>query len=69
MKKLFILLLATFYIIPTYAKSCKDFRTHADAQNYFNAKKPVYKRLDRDKDGIACDCLPGGTGKKCPNKK
>ncbi|MBK0062602.1 MULTISPECIES: excalibur calcium-binding domain-containing protein [unclassified Acinetobacter] len=52
-----------------FAKYCKDFKTHAEAQAYFNAKKPGYKRLDRDGDGSACDCLPGGTGKKCPKNK
>ena len=50
------------------AVSCKSFATHAQAQAYFNAKKPGYKRLDRDKDGSACDCLPGGNGTKCPKK-
>lgn len=52
-----------------FAKYCKDFKTHQEAQAYFNAKKPGYKPLDRDKDGSACDCLPGGNGKKCPNAK
>ncbi len=52
-----------------FAKYCKDFKTHQEAQAYFNAKKPGYKRLDRDKDGSACDCLPGGNGKKCPKAK
>ncbi|WP_252362276.1 excalibur calcium-binding domain-containing protein [Acinetobacter cumulans] len=52
-----------------FAKYCKDFKTHQEAQAYFNAKKPGYKRLDRDKDGSACDCLPGGNGKKCPKRK
>ena len=53
----------------TFAKYCKDFKTHQEAQAYFNAKKPGYKRLDRDKVGSACDCLPGGTGTKCPKSK
>ena len=53
----------------TFAKYCKDFKTHQEAQAYFNTKKPGYKRLDRDKDGSACDCLPGGNGKKCPKSK
>lgn len=37
---------------------CADFKTQAQAQAYFDAKKPGYKRLDRDKDGIACETLP-----------
>ncbi|WP_335970268.1 hypothetical protein [Acinetobacter bereziniae] len=28
-----------------------------------------WKSLDRDGDGHACYCLPGGNGKKCPKKK
>ncbi|RSC23030.1 excalibur calcium-binding domain-containing protein [Acinetobacter sp. FDAARGOS_515] len=51
------------------AKYCKDFKTHQEAQAYFKAKKPGYKSLDRDGDGFACDCLPGGNGKKCPKAK
>lgn len=53
----------------SYAKYCKDFKTHQEAQAYFKAKKPGYKSLDRDGDGFACDCLPGGNGKKCPKAK
>ena len=53
----------------TFAVACKDFKTHQEAQAYFNAKKAGYKRLDRDKDGSACDCLPGGSGTKCPNRR
>lgn len=70
MKKLLFLSLAISFL-PTLAsaKYCKDFKTHQEAQAYFNAKKPGYKRLDRDKDGSACDCLPGGNGKKCPKRK
>lgn len=35
--------------------TCKSFATQAEAQSYFNAKKPGYKKLDRDKNGIACE--------------
>ena len=70
MKKL-ILCVSVILCCPsmTFAKYCKDFKTHQEAQAYFNAKKPGYKRLDRDKDGSACDCLPGGSGTKGPNRK
>ncbi|KXZ63231.1 Excalibur calcium-binding domain protein [Acinetobacter venetianus] len=71
MVKNFFLFFAIIFSVPTlaFAKYCKDFSTHQEAQAYFNAKKPGYKRLDRDGDGSACDCLPGGTGKKCPKSK
>lgn len=68
MKYLFIAILM-ITTTSAFAIKCKDFRTHAEAQAYFNAKKPGYKRLDRDKDGSACDCLPGGNGKHCPRRK
>lgn len=47
--------------------SCKSFKTQAEAQAYFIKHK--VKSLDRNGDGKACDCLPGGNGKKCPKKK
>lgn len=47
--------------------SCKSFKTQSEAQAYFIKHKA--KSLDRDGDGQACDCLPGGNGKKCPKKK
>lgn len=68
MKYLFIAIL-TVTTTSAFAVKCKDFRTHAQAQAYFNAKKPGYKRLDRDKDSSACDCLPGGNGTHCPRRK
>lgn len=49
------------------AAKCADFKTQAEAQAYFIKHRA--KRLDRDGDGKACDCLPGGSGKKCPKKK
>ncbi|KOR09772.1 hypothetical protein ABW55_16090 [Acinetobacter sp. C15] len=70
MKKIFLGLII-IGMLPNIAnaKYCKDFNTHQEAQAYFNAKKPGYKRLDRDGDGSACDCLPGGNGTKCPKSK
>ncbi|MFW1689437.1 excalibur calcium-binding domain-containing protein [Acinetobacter ursingii] len=70
MKQILLCLMITA-VLPTltFAKYCKDFKTHQEAQTYFNAKKPGYKRLDRDGDGSACDCLPGGNGTKCPKSK
>ncbi|WOE30521.1 MULTISPECIES: excalibur calcium-binding domain-containing protein [unclassified Acinetobacter] len=47
--------------------SCKNFKTQQQAQAYFIQHKA--RQLDRDRDGQACDCLPGGNGQKCPRKK
>lgn len=47
--------------------SCKSFKTQSEEQAYFIKHKA--KSLDRDGDGKACDCLPGGNGKHCPKKK
>lgn len=45
-----------------YAKtSCKSFDNQAQAQDYYEAKKKGWKGLDRDGDGEACECLPGGS--------
>jgi len=45
----------------TYAKVkyCKDFTTQAEAQKYFRMYNA--KRLDRDRDGEACECIKGGS--------
>ena len=40
---------------------CADFNSQAQAQKYYKAKKRGYRSLDRDKDGEACECLPGGS--------
>lgn len=43
-------------------RDCGDFSTHAEAQAYFEAKggspSNNVDRLDRDRDGIACETLP-----------
>lgn len=49
---------------PALAVSCKSFATQAQAQQYFNAKKSGYKKLDRDRDGIACESNRGGSSGK-----
>ncbi|SUD91613.1 excalibur calcium-binding domain-containing protein [Psychrobacter phenylpyruvicus] len=45
--------------LPAHAAKvkCSDFKSQKEAQAYFDAKKPGYKGLDRDKDGIACEAL------------
>lgn len=53
--------------------TCKSFNTQQEAQKYYEQRKKSgqtgWKSLDRDKDGQACDCLPGGSGKNCPKSK
>jgi len=57
--------------------SCKDFKTYAEAKRYYDAHYKSYYQakpikasvLDRDKDGLPCECLPGGPGAGKPNCK
>ena len=46
-----------------YAKGvvCKDFNHQSEAQSYYDNRQKGWKRLDRDKDGEPCECLPGGS--------
>lgn len=64
-------LLISILLIPSlvFAErvTCKRFKSQSEAQEYYIKYKA--KNLDRDGDGQACDCLPGGNGKKCPKKK
>lgn len=53
-------LLATS-VVYAQGASCKSFSSQSEAQSYYDAKKPGWKRLDADKDGEACECLPGGS--------
>lgn len=59
-------------LFPTWviAAKCADFKTQQEAQKFYEARKKAgqtgWKNLDRDGDGRACDCLPGGNGKNCP---
>ena len=48
-----------FFSLPAHAAKvkCSDFKSHKEAQAYFDAKRPGYKGLDRDNDGIACEAL------------
>ncbi len=49
-------------VVPGVDKDCKDFKTHAEAQAYFEAgggsSTNNFDRLDSDGDGIACESLP-----------
>ena len=62
LRKFFAFLLMYIPILLLASTKCADFDTQQQAQRYYNAKKPGYKRLDRDKDGEACECLKGGSG-------
>ena len=63
MTKKFILVFM-FFILSSFAlgKSrvyCSDFATQAQAQRYYQQNNAYW--LDRDGDGEACECLPGGS--------
>ncbi|MCK3656304.1 hypothetical protein A4G19_11330 [Pasteurellaceae bacterium Macca] len=61
--KIAVLFTATFVVFSSthvYAKKrCSDFSTQSEAQYYMEKFGATY--LDRDKDGEACECLPGGS--------
>ena len=73
--KVILLTLIVILSTTTFAavKKCKDFSTQQQAQKWYEERKRSgqtgWKNLDRDGDGKACDCLPGGNGKNCPTKK
>jgi hypothetical protein len=52
---------------------CSDFQSQTSAQKFYEKLKASgdkgWKSLDRDGDGRACDCLPGGNGQNCPKPK
>lgn len=56
-----ILLSASLFVVNSYAVRCADFSTQAEAQYFYNTHPKEGARLDRDKDGEACECLPGGS--------
>ncbi|WP_040331053.1 excalibur calcium-binding domain-containing protein [Acinetobacter rudis] len=68
------LLLSCLMLFPltSYAKKCADFKTQKEAQDWYEKRKKSgqtgWKSLDRDGDGQACECLPGGNGQYCPKK-
>lgn len=69
-----VILLSMVVLFPTwaFAAKCADFKTQQEAQNFYEKRKKAgqtgWKNLDRDGDGRACDCLPGGNGKNCPKR-
>ncbi|WP_279573584.1 excalibur calcium-binding domain-containing protein [Volucribacter amazonae] len=57
-----IMVLSFLLIIPiadARKARCSDFSTQAEAQAYMLRYGAYY--LDRDRDGEACECLPGGS--------
>lgn len=64
MGKLILAVVVMAFMGSSYAKSCKDFATQAEAQAYFKTHNA--KNLDRDNDGIACE---NGAGGKKSSKK
>lgn len=72
MKKLSVfslVVLALSLSAPAMAVSCKSFSSQAQAQQYFNSKQAGYKKLDRDRDGIACESNRGGSNKAATSAK
>ncbi|MCU4481362.1 excalibur calcium-binding domain-containing protein [Acinetobacter ursingii] len=71
--KFLLILILPFVSIQINAKKCADFANQKQAQAWYEQRKKSgqsgWKSLDRDGDGQACDCLNGGSGKKCPKKK
>ncbi len=57
----YLIILTTLLLNTAYAIKCADFNTQAEAQKYYESGKRGGKRLDGDKDGEACECLPGGS--------
>ena len=49
-------------------KTCSQFKTYAEAKSYLDAKKPGYKSLDRNHDGIPCESLYKTSFKKSQAK-
>lgn len=57
----YLIICTTLLSSMAYAVKCADFDTQAEAQAYHDSGKRGGKRLDGDKDGEACECLPGGS--------
>lgn len=57
MKKMLIFSLFAMQLV--HAQKCSNFATQEEAQKFHDENNATY--LDRDKDGEACECLPGGS--------
>lgn len=52
------------FVHPASAQTCSDFATQQEAQDYMERTGSV--RLDRDRDGVACESLPYGSAPAAP---
>ena len=54
MKKISLFIILGLMLPPpiTARITCSQFKNYHDAKNYLDAKKPGYKSLDRNRDGI-----------------
>ncbi|WGE32770.1 excalibur calcium-binding domain-containing protein [Actinobacillus genomosp. 2] len=60
MKNNLLVLFSLSLMIPTsFAARCADFSNQQEAQSYM--QQTGARNLDRDRDGEACECLPGGS--------
>ena len=58
--KIILLLVTITFSSILYAKvTCRDFASQSEAQLYMHQHQAYW--LDGDKDGEACECLPGGS--------
>lgn len=58
----------TLFSQTALAVACRDFNTQAEAQKWHEQYIHI-SPLDRDKDGEACECLPGGSAYGNPKCK
>lgn len=55
-----LIILCSFFSMETFARvQCSNFATQEEAQRYYERNGATW--LDRDRDGEACECLPGGS--------
>ena len=58
--KIGLIILCSFLSMATFARvQCSNFATQEEAQRYYERNGATW--LDRDRDGEACKCLPGGS--------
>ena len=58
--KIGLIILCSFLSMETFARvQCSNFATQEEAQRYYERNGATW--LDRDRDGEACECLPGGS--------